>query len=212
MNFLRRSFYRLREPEVVHKEKSLNWTRAVVAGCFSAAAMMAFVDSFAMLELIPFSFAHYLGSLILNSFGYPPSGTHAWTLGFFASLGVGALSALVYAYLFENRYRRASVALGVRIGFYHALVAGFLIFPYFGMIHEYTTGLYQNFGFMGSGTNLATPLVVTVGHLVFGATMGVLYGAVGVERMRSTISEPEYKDPLAPPVNRDEPGEFGKVA
>ena len=61
--------------------------------------------------------------------------------------------------------------------------------------------IYENgFGFLGSSINPATPLLIIVGHLIFGMTMGTFYGPIGLERLHARQFEPgesgkAYEDP-----------------
>lgn len=175
------------EEEIIRREQPLNWARAFLAGMAGVILMMSFIDCFAMLGLIPFSFENYLGVLIRAS----DEGTHNWTVGFFANLIVGGLFGFVYAYVFENTVRTATSGYGVKLGFLHCLFAGLLVFPFFQVMHaEVGTQSYREFGFLGSGMSPALPLVLLVGHLLYGATMGTLYGSVGINRLRERIAEP----------------------
>lgn len=193
------------EEEVIRREQPMNWPRAMLSGMVSAVMMMAFVDCFAMMGLIHFSFEHYLGSLIRAT----PYGVQNWTVGFLANLAMGGIFGWVYGYLFENSFRDSTARLGIKIGFFHAILAGILVFPFFNIMHaEVQSHAYPRFGFLGAAIGAATPLVIIVGHLLFGATMGTLYGPVRVNRMRLRIAEPGISNARTPAPGELERPEF----
>src|SRR4051794_20734732 len=101
----------------VQKEQPINWKRAIFCGILSAIFMMAFVDTFYLMGVIPFSFELYLGSLILGS----QYGGHIWTVGFFANWIVGAIFGVLYAYFFEFVFQKSSSRLGIWVGVWHLI-------------------------------------------------------------------------------------------
>jgi len=139
------------------------------------------------MNLTPFSFEEYLGSLIRDS----QYGQHNWTLGFLANLITGGIFGIFYAYCFEFVFFRASSRIGIWISFWHTLLAGVAFFPFFGVMHEFLkTGLYPDFGFLGSGLGAQTLILIATGHCLFGASMGLFYGGVRAERVRERYFEP----------------------
>jgi hypothetical protein len=168
-------------------EQPLSWRRALLSGWAASTLMLTFVDTFYMMGLTPFSFEAYLGSLIFNS----SSGVHTWTVGLFANWVLGGVFGAVYAYFFENVFRRSGAREGIRLGLGHSVLAAIAMFPFFAAIREFMgISLYSNFGFFGSGLGAATPILIFFGHLIFGATMGTFYGPVGSQRVRSRLFDP----------------------
>jgi hypothetical protein len=169
-------------------EQPMNWIRAMTCGVVSASFMMGFVDVFYMTGVTPFSFELYIGSLLRGSI----YGSHNWTIGLIANWGLGALFGLVYAFGFEVGFRRASGRGGVLLGLGHAIIAAVAFFPFFNTIHgEAGTNLYPDFGIFGSGLSAPTPILLLMGHLLFGASMGVFYGPVRAFRIRDRAYEPD---------------------
>ena len=149
--------------------------------------MMGFVDVFYMLGYTPFSFEQYLGSLLRGTI----YGQHNWVLGFFANAITGGVFGFLYAYGFEYIFKRASGRIGTELGLGHAIIAMVAIFPFFNILHlEMGTGLYPHFGFFGSGLGAPTPVLLLMGHLLFGAAMGTFYGPVRAYRVRARAYEP----------------------
>ena len=165
----------------------INWWRAFFVGMVGCSLMMAFIDCFKMLDVTPFSYEVFLGSLMTGE----RYGAHNWTLGFFINLVVGGLFGILYGYVFEYFFFRSRVSDGLFVGLGHAVLAAVAFFPFFNIMHEQVnTGLYPSFGFFGAGLNPATPILLLVGNLLFGITMGLLYGPVRAERIRMREFEP----------------------
>jgi hypothetical protein len=164
-------------------EQPINWGKSIVCGMLGATFMMAFIDTFYMMGITPFSFEYFLGTLLRGGVEYGPQN---WVLGFLANLVTGGIFGIVYAYCFEYVYFRASGRIGMALGMWHSLLAAVAVFPFFTSIHEFMgTGVYQNFGILGYKLGLQTPILLVTGHLLFGATMGVFYGSVRAQRIRA---------------------------
>ncbi len=169
------------------KQQPIFWFRAVVVGLIGTLIMMAWVDIFYLAGVTPFSYELYLGSLLRGT----QYGGHNWTVGFLASLLVGSIFGLFYAYFFEYVYFRANVRTGLKVAFWHILAAALAFFPFFGALHEFVgTGLYPDFGVLGSGLGVFTFVLLILGHLLFGASTGLLYGGVKIQRAREAEFEP----------------------
>ena len=193
----------------------LNWHRAFISGLVGALIMMSLVDIFYMMGITPFSFEPYLGSLILIR----TYGTHIWTVGFFATLFMGGIFGLFYAFFFEFVYKRAGARNGIKVGFFHAVIAAVAIFPFFQAASEdVNLAFYPSFGFFGTALSPATPIILLFAHLVFGVTMGTFYGPVRMQRVQARYMEPEdtvYSDDsdwVEGPASRESGTEPGKEA
>jgi hypothetical protein len=166
----------------------INWHRAVIGGMCASLAMMAMVDSFYMMGITPFCFENYLGSLLMMDLY---SG-NLWAIGFLANLAICGTFGIFYGYFFEFVYQRSGARNGIKVGFIHAIVAAIALFPFFQLIESASpVEMYPHFGFFGSGLGAATPVVLLFSHLVFGATMGTIYGPVRMARVRAIYQEPE---------------------
>lgn len=193
------------------REYPISWGRAVGFGMVGAVMMMAWIDTFFMLGQTDFAFEHFVGSLLHGS----PYGARTWFPGFLANLILGGLFGVMYAYAFENYSRRATASVGIRLGAIHAALAGVFFFPFMRVLHEEAgMPLYERgFGFLGASVSPATPLLILVGHLIFGMTMGTLYGPVGVERLHARRFEPgETGRPGEPGVKTAEDDPEDRVA
>ena len=168
-------------------EQPILWRRAFLAGAAAASLMMGVVDAVSLVGLTPFSFEHYLGSLVLSD----PASGNAWTAGVLVNWLIGGVFGFLYAYFFEYVYRRASAGLGLRLGLAHALAASVAFFPFFQLLHEQLgRSPYPEFGFFGTGLGAATPVVLLLAHLFFGVTVGLFYGPVRSARVHARVWEP----------------------
>jgi hypothetical protein len=176
------------QSEYVLNAQPIAWRRAFVAGMCSSLIMMMFIDIFYMMGATPFCLEVYVGSLLRDSM----YGEANWTVGFFFNLVMGGVFGWIYGFFFEDVYKRAGSRNGIFVGFFHAILAAVAILPFFGIVGE-QMGIreYPHFGFFGSGLTAAAPLVLLFSHLLFGATMGIFYGPVRMDRIRARFMEPE---------------------
>ena len=169
-----------------------------MSGVIGATLMMGFPDVFFMLGITPFSFEQYLGSLLRGTI----YGQQNWVVGLFANWLVGGLMGFVYAWAFEWVFHKSGGKIGTYVGLMHAIVVALAVFPFFNILHvEAETGLYPDFGFFGVGLGAPTPILLLMGHLLFGATVGLFYGPVRAFRVRARVFEPgEFGMPGEPDV------------
>jgi hypothetical protein len=177
------------QERLLRRVQPINWGRAFLTGVFGVTLMMAFVDIFAMMGVSPFSFEVYLGTLLRGSGTADPH--LSWIVGLLGNWLIGGLFGLVYAYFFEYIFRRADARIGLLVGLGHAGLAAVAIFPFFNILHqEVGTGLFDSFGILGSGLSLSVPPILILGHCLFGATAGLLYGPVRLGRVQTRDFEP----------------------
>jgi hypothetical protein len=201
-----------RDPHrVLRYEQPINWGRAFWVGMLAFMFMMFFVDCFDMMGISNFSFETYLGKLFYGE----TYKDRAWLVGFLLNLGMGGMFGMLYGYFFEYSFYRANARNGILVGLIHTAVAAIAVFPFFNIIHEFLGHeRYAGFGILGSGQSPATPVVITLGHLLYGATLGTLYGPVRQARLRARDSEPgEFGQPGEPDViTRRDDADDGLVA
>ncbi len=173
--------------KLIKREQPINGLRAFLSGVVAASFMLAFIDVFNMLGTTRFSFETYLGSLIRGT----EHGARNWVVGLVANWLVGGLFGILYAYCFEYVLLKSSARLGVVLGYFHVMFATIAVFPFFTMVHEfYGFTEYVPFGVLGHKVDPNAPILIFVGHLLFGATMGLFYGPAGLDRLHAQWSEP----------------------
>ncbi len=150
---------------------------------------MAWLDIFYMMGFTTFNLELFVGTILRNSMEFAP---RAWLVGAVANLIFGGLFGIFYAYLFEYIFDRSGARVGFEIGLAHTLFVGIAVLPFFQTVHDQMgLHLYPNgLGFLGSRLGALTPLSLIFGHLLFGATMGLFYGPVRVDRIRTRNFEP----------------------
>jgi hypothetical protein len=171
-------------------EQPINWKRAFACGVFASWVMMSFVDICNMMGITRFSLEVYLGSMIRATNADTP---RSWLVGCLVNWLVGGLAGIVYAYLFEYLFRNASARAGVFAGLIHSAFAALVIFPFFNALRQQMSVVLpysDSFGILGSGIGVVTPLVLVIGHLIFGITVGAGYGPVRNQRIRAKTFEP----------------------
>jgi len=170
-------------------EQPINWGRAFFCGVLGAAILMAWLDIFYMMGFTRFNLELFVGTILRNTMEYAP---RAWLEGAIANLIFGGIFGIFYAYLFEYIYRRSGAKVGFLVGLIHSAFAGVAILPFFETVHEQMSlPLYPNgLGFLGAHVSAATPLLIIIGHLLFGTTMGLFYGPVRLDRIRTRNFEP----------------------
>lgn len=109
-------------------------------------------------------------------FGAMP-GAGTWVFGFFLHLGVGVIFALVYAWCFENLIHRAGAGTGTLFGLVHALISG-LMLGVMPAIHALIPEQMPGPGMFMSNMGAIGVMAFFVMHLVYGAIIGGMYGAV----------------------------------
>jgi hypothetical protein len=185
---------------ILRDEQPIRRARAFSVGVMGTLAMMALMDVCFMLGLTSFTFETYLGAVISPGV----YGPRDWLAGFFANLLAGGIFGLIYAYAFEYLFRRSGPRIGLLTGLIHAAVAAAIVFPFLGVAHEeFHTGMYSHFGFFGSGLESGTPLLLLVSHLLYGMTLGTLYGPVRAVRLREELHEPGELFPVDAPGTID---------
>jgi hypothetical protein len=170
-------------------EQPISWGRAFFCGMLGAAILMAWLDLFYMMGFTAFNLELFVGTILRNSVEFAP---RAWLVGAIANLIFGGIFGIFYGYLFEYIFQRSGTQAGLKVGVFHAAFAGVAMLPFFQTVHEqmglqlYSEGL----GFFGARISAVTPLLIVLGHLLFGATMGLFYGPVRVDRIRTRNFEP----------------------
>jgi hypothetical protein len=171
-------------------EQPIGWRRAFICGIFASWVMLAFIDICYMMGITQFSLEVYVGSMIRATNADVP---RSWLVGCFANWLIGGMAGIIYAYLFEYLFKKANARTGLLSGLLHAAFATAAIFPFFNALRQQMSVVLpysDSFGILGSGIGAATPLVLLLGHVIFGMTIGVGYGPVRTNRVRMRSFEP----------------------
>jgi len=126
--------------------------RAAIAGVIGTLAMTALLIAAPMMELPPMNVGAMLGSVMGGSL----------VIGWMAHFVIGIVLALVYALLFVNRLPGRGFVRGAAYGVVPWLVAQLLVMPTMG------AGFFSGSFIIAAGS--------LMGHLVYGAVLGAIYG------------------------------------
>ena len=149
----------------------INWSSASMAGVAGGLAMEL---SAVLIRLLGFgknSMVSYEGCMLIGR----ESGARSYLAGMVMHLVLSVLIAFVYAWSFETFWGSGGWLRGLMIAVPH-WVAGGLVVPLFdrasGCVRR---GAIEALGPFASG-NLKAFSAFLIGHLVYGATVGIVYG------------------------------------
>jgi len=144
--------------------------KAFVAGMAGGAVMSALMWMARMMGM-PANLEMMLGTMVTDP------GTTAWIIGFVMHLMISGAIALIYAWAFEHVTHRAGWLVGAGFGVVHAIIAG-MVMGMMPMMHPRMPNPVMPPGAFLS--NLGTMGVVAefMLHMIYGAVVGAMYGAV----------------------------------
>jgi hypothetical protein len=138
--------------------------KAALAGAAGATAWEAAARVAIALGLPASDVTHTLGTLLTSRAWL------WWPAGMAMHLLVGVIWAIFYAYFFWAVYDRPPWLQGLTFSVIPTLLAGFVMIPELGAMHE------ESFGAFGWRTHgWAGALGVVLGHAVYGVVMGAIY-------------------------------------
>lgn len=132
--------------------EKLNIKKAIVAGLSGTAVMTALMLMAPMMGMPPMNIGKMLGSMM--------GGITA--LGWIAHFMIGTVLAVIYGALFASRLPGSPAARGTLFGLAPWLLAQIAVMPMMG------AGFFSGSALVAGGS--------LMGHIVFGATVGAVYG------------------------------------
>jgi hypothetical protein len=143
--------------------------KACIGGAAGALAWELAARAFLLLGLPVFDLVHILGDLALGSrTGFPAW----WVAGLILHLTVGAIWAVFYAYFFWSTFALPPYLQGLAFSLFPALLAGLIMVPQMDLMLD---GTMQSFGPFAFRMGWGGPLLLIVGHLIYGTVMGSIY-------------------------------------
>jgi len=145
--------------------------KAFVAGMVGGVVMSVLMWMARTMMGMPANLEMMLGTMLADP------GTTAWMIGFVMHLMISGAIALIYAWAFEHVTHRAGWLVGAGFGIVHAIIAG-MVMGMMPMMHPRMPNPVMPPGAFLS--NLGTMGVVAefMLHMVYGAVVGAMYGAV----------------------------------
>ncbi len=103
-----------------------------------------------------------------------------WPIGFAMHVLVGVIWAIFYAYFFWATYDRPPWLQGLTFSFIPTLLAGVVMIPELGAMHEQAYGVFgwRVLGWVG-------PVGVVVDHAIYGVVLGAIYTHPVGQRVRA---------------------------
>lgn len=152
--------------------RRVDYRKAVLAGMAGAAAWELAARAL-ILAGMPFpDIVRLLGTLVLPD----ASAQLWWATGLVLHLVVGALWAVFYAYMFWSVLRLPPVLQGLVFAMLPMLLAIFAMRPQLELMNPLVQqGVLPYSGRFGTDAGWLGPLGIAIGHLIWGAVLGVLY-------------------------------------
>ena len=155
----------------------MNWPSSLLAGFVGTLVLTSLEAGAQQLRLTRMSIPYLLGTMLT------PSRDRAKMIGFLFHLVNGQAIALLYVVIFDAT-GKTGIVPGALIGFAHSAVVLLVVVPLLPSIHPRIASEYQGPtavrqieppGPFAIHYGFSTPLMVVVGHVVFGAVIGYLY-------------------------------------
>ncbi len=148
--------------------------KAALAGALGASVWEAAARAANALGIPASDVTHALGTLVTNRAWL------WWPIGMSMHVLVGIIWAIFYAYFFWALYDRPPWLQGLTFSFVPTILAGLVMIPELGAMHE------QSFGAFGwRALGWSGPISVIVGHAIYGVVLGALYTHPVGRRVRS---------------------------
>jgi len=145
--------------------------KAFVAGMVGGAVMSVLMWMARTMMGMPANLEMMLGTMVTDP------GTTAWMIGFVTHLMISGAIALIYAWAFEHVTHRAGWLVGAGFGVVHAIIAG-MVMGMMPMIHPRMPNPVMPPGAFMSHLGTMGVVAEFMLHLIYGAVVGAMYGAV----------------------------------
>jgi hypothetical protein len=143
--------------------------KAVFAGVLGAIAWEALARILDAAGVRVFDLVRVLGTLV---FGMASPSWLWWPAGLALHAMVGAIWAIFYAYFFWSTFDVRPLFQGMVFAVLPALLAGTVMVPQLDLM---LPSAEHSFGFFARLIGPGGPLMIIIGHLVYGAVLGALY-------------------------------------
>jgi beta-glucosidase/6-phospho-beta-glucosidase/beta-galactosidase len=152
--------------------RSVAYSKAVLAGMAGAIAWEIVARLLIWAGVPFFDLVMTLGTLVLPH----AQVWEAWLAGMLLHLLVGAIWAVFYASFFWSVLPLRPVLQGLAFAFVPMPLAIFIMHPQFDLMHPLVqSGVMPSSGLFGLSGGAHEPFSIAVGHLIWGAVLGLLY-------------------------------------
>jgi hypothetical protein len=143
--------------------------KAIAAGVLGAAAWEVTARALSVMGFKLFDIVQTLGTML---FGADAHFWLWWPVGMLLHATVGAVWAIFYAYFFWSTFDLRPMVQGVLFSLLPAALAGLVMVPQLGLMRSASAAPFSVFALeLGVGG----PLMLILGHLIYGAVLGSLY-------------------------------------
>ncbi len=145
--------------------------KVFVAGMSGGVVMSVLMWMARSLMGMPVNLELMLGTMVSDP------GPTAWMIGFVMHLMLSGAIALIYGWAFEHVTHRAGWLVGAGFGVVHALIAG-VVMGMMPMMHPRMPSPVPAPGAFMSNLGTMGVVAVFMLHMIYGAVVGAMYGAV----------------------------------
>jgi len=156
---------------------------AFVAGVVGGAVMSVLMWMARTMLGMPVNLEMMLGTMVADP------GTTAWLIGFVMHLMISGAIALLYAWGFENVTHRAGWLVGAGFSLIHIVIAG-VVMGMMPMMHPRMPNPISPPGAFMSNLGVMGIVAEVMLHVIYGAIVGAMYGAVVHPRPLSADGRP----------------------
>jgi hypothetical protein len=143
--------------------------KAIFAGVLGAVAWEAAARLISLTGWRIFDIVHVLGTMI---FGQHAPAWNWWVSGLAMHCLVGAIWAIFYAYFFWSTFDYRPMVQGIIFSLLPAVLAGLVMVPQLDLMRP---GILSNPGPFAISLGAGGPLMIVLGHLIYGTVLGTLY-------------------------------------
>jgi hypothetical protein len=143
--------------------------KAIVAGVLGALAWETVARVSTAFGFRVFDIVHSLGMLV---FGTDARFWEWWPTGMILHASVGAIWAIFYAYFFWSTFDLRPTVQGILFSILPAALAGLVMVPQLGLMRSPSAGAFSVFAV---DLGIGGPLMLVLGHLIYGLVLGSLY-------------------------------------
>ena len=147
--------------------------KAILAGAFGALAWELVTRALLWFGFPVFDLVYVLGTMF---FGSGAAFWKWWIAGLALHATVGAIWAIFYAYFFWSMFDYPYVLQGILFSLLPAALAGLIMIPQMDFMHPLiANGKWRPNGVFAAAIGWSGPVMVVLGHLVYGAVLGGIY-------------------------------------
>jgi hypothetical protein len=149
------------------------YRKAIFAGILGAVAWEVAARVLIQLRLPVFDLVRSLGTI---AFPEPAPAWQWWFAGMPVHCLVGSIWAIFYAYFFWSTFNYRPIFQGLLFSVLPIVLAGMVMVPQMDWMHpDILNGNICRSGVFAVGIGIGGPVMIVLGHLIYGGVLGSLY-------------------------------------